>query len=139
MANLGLGVNLENEVLRSPEVVDFLICITFAAATTKNKYTTFPFDGPQGPHEEVSRVLKQCPRVEDMAAVVKRGESLRDYLERFDKELYKIVRWIIASNTSHIIPVSKDNKVKSMPDMQFLLQSSTPAAEARFQELKAQH
>ena len=44
MANLGLGVNLENELLRNPTVVDFLISTTFAAAAANNKYTRFPFE-----------------------------------------------------------------------------------------------
>eukprot|EP01059_Diplonema_ambulator_P034560 TRINITY_DN7804_c1_g1_i3.p1 TRINITY_DN7804_c1_g1~~TRINITY_DN7804_c1_g1_i3.p1 ORF type:complete len:584 (+),score=146.30 TRINITY_DN7804_c1_g1_i3:36-1754(+) len=136
MANLGLGVNLEDEVLRNPMVVDFLISTTYAAAAANNKYTQFPFDKGA---ETVSMVLKKCPSVDDMLGVLKKGESLKDYMQTIHAELYNVVRWIIASNTSHIQSIPKDQRVKDMPEHQFLLQSSTPAAEARFQELKAKH
>eukprot|EP01060_Flectonema_neradi_P030137 TRINITY_DN4309_c0_g2_i1.p1 TRINITY_DN4309_c0_g2~~TRINITY_DN4309_c0_g2_i1.p1 ORF type:complete len:576 (+),score=102.16 TRINITY_DN4309_c0_g2_i1:49-1776(+) len=133
MANLGLGVNLENEILRNPTVVDFLISTTFAAAAANNKYTRFPFEDGA---EEVHAALKLCPRVDDMSKIIEKGESLKDFVEQKHKSLYKIIRWIIASNTSHISPIAKEHRIKDMPEHQFILASSTPAAEARFQELK---
>eukprot|EP01063_Lacrimia_lanifica_P020150 TRINITY_DN2749_c0_g2_i1.p1 TRINITY_DN2749_c0_g2~~TRINITY_DN2749_c0_g2_i1.p1 ORF type:complete len:619 (+),score=232.45 TRINITY_DN2749_c0_g2_i1:34-1890(+) len=145
MANLGLGVNLENEILWNPQVVDMLICCAKAAAsqavTTEasrgggaaaQRRTTFPVEDVN----EVKMELKKCPRVEDMANMIRRGEKLQDHL---GPKLYKLVRWIIASNTSDIQPVPKEAKVKDMPDYQFLLNNSTPQAEAKFQELKRKH
>eukprot|EP01061_Rhynchopus_euleeides_P012233 TRINITY_DN21877_c0_g1_i2.p1 TRINITY_DN21877_c0_g1~~TRINITY_DN21877_c0_g1_i2.p1 ORF type:complete len:575 (+),score=169.98 TRINITY_DN21877_c0_g1_i2:227-1951(+) len=134
MADLGLGVNLESEVQRNPMVIDLLISAAYAAAFGKNKYTNFPFEGGA---EMVMRVLSKCPSLQDMASVIQRGESLRQYLESTDPMMYKVVRWVIASNSSDIQPISRECRVRDMPEHQFLLNSCTPAAEARFQELKA--
>ena len=136
MADLGLGINLESEVQRNPMVIDLLISSAYAAAYGKNKYTTFPFEGGA---EAVSAVLTKCPSVDDMASVISRGESLREFLEDIDPMLYKIVRWVVASNSSDIQPASKEHGVRDMPENQFLLSSSTPSAEAQFQDLKAKH
>ena len=136
MADLGLGVNLESEVQRNPMVIDLLISSAYSAAFGKNKYTTFPFEGGA---ETVVNVLTKCPSLMDMTSVIGRGNSLRSFLENIDPLLYKVVRWVIASNASDIQPISREGRVRDMPEHQFLLNSSTPASEARFQELKAKN
>eukprot|EP00662_Eupelagonemidae_sp_cell21_P001659 gene1659-49103_t len=64
MVSLGLGVNLETEILQFPLVVDFLICGTFAAAASQNKYGA-------------------CPNVDEMEKAVRTGgkAALMDCLE----------------------------------------------------------
>eukprot|EP01062_Namystynia_karyoxenos_P074396 TRINITY_DN7127_c0_g1_i1.p1 TRINITY_DN7127_c0_g1~~TRINITY_DN7127_c0_g1_i1.p1 ORF type:complete len:629 (+),score=217.14 TRINITY_DN7127_c0_g1_i1:109-1887(+) len=149
MVNLGLGVNLEMELLQFPLVVDFLLCCAHAAAMSQNKYTHFPFEGGA---LTVSHALAQCPSVDEMRAAVTRGgkDALHAMLEDAHPRkgstaqgggecvLYQILRWIVASNRTHMEEVPPQQRVKGMTDFQFMLSSTTPQAEARFQELKRQ-
>eukprot|EP00756_Hemistasia_phaeocysticola_P064057 Hpha_TRINITY_DN7505_c0_g1::TRINITY_DN7505_c0_g1_i1::g.19063::m.19063/K15258/PARP6_8; poly [ADP-ribose] polymerase 6/8 len=141
MVNLGLGVSLEMEIIHFPNVVDFLMCCASAAADSQNKYTHFPYEAKQ-----VSKALTVCPPVEEMRQVVLEGrdgkegkEALKHFLAEKHREpdepfvLYNILRWIVASNRTHIEEVPTSQTVHGMPVSQFLLSSTTPQKEHQFQ------
>jgi hypothetical protein len=76
-SSLGLGCNVESEILHNPEVVDLLVSVTTAAATQANRFEPFPKqvmtitkdkkDITIKTAQEASTMLNMLPPVTEMA------------------------------------------------------------------------
>jgi poly [ADP-ribose] polymerase 6/8 len=85
---------------------------------------------------ECHSILKKCPKVAKLSEWVKVGTLVAE-LEKVDPRLYTLLRWIIASNRSHLKVLLDTLPVKA--SHQFVLKSTPPEKEKKFQELKKQH
>jgi len=64
-------------------------------------------------------------------------QELKDHMDKIDPLGYPLLRWILTSNRAHIAKLQDAEKISEMATSnQFLLLSSTPAREKRFQEEK---
>eukprot|EP00668_Euglena_longa_P046352 GGOE01062037.1.p1 GENE.GGOE01062037.1~~GGOE01062037.1.p1 ORF type:complete len:591 (-),score=116.96 GGOE01062037.1:104-1732(-) len=155
LTNMGLGINVETEIVKSPEACDLLISMTTGASYSGRHFEPFPTveavitdesgkptkvlfdrDRPQ----EVGDVLQKCPSIVMMVDMVKRGE-LREKLEAIHPLLYKLLRWIMATNRCHLHYVT-DNSMRVdgvQTEHQFILRSAPPEKERRFKHLKVLH
>lgn len=153
----GLGVDLESVIKESPEVVDLAITMTYAAAkANKTRYDPFePFpmglqatlkDGSKATfltpdnkrnHEKVREVLEKIPSLTILTSWIDKG-ILKDSCDELDPLLYPLLRWILASNRSHLKKLDPEEQITGMQtNHQYVMLSSPPAREKQFQELKS--
>jgi len=143
-------------------VVDLLISFTMASAVggDPKRFTPFPKhlevttrdkNGKetksrvqQNPAAEqsaielstVSRVIGLFPSVAEMAKF-KTSKELKEHLDKADPLAYPLLRWILTSTRAHLEKLKENEKISEMGTKhQFLLLSSTPAREKKFQEEK---
>jgi len=154
--NMGLGINVENEILKSPQACDLLISMTTGASFSGRFFEPFPtveavvqdattgegvklsFD--RNKPREVSDVLQKCPSIQKMTEMVKRG-TLREELEILHPLLYKLLRWIMGTNRCHLHFITDSSmRVEGVQtDLQFILRSTPPEKERVFKQLKHEH
>lgn len=161
----GLGVNLENSIKNDPDLVDLAITMTHAATTATtarfNPFHPFPSTlevkrkSAQDPtviethnfitlngerdNQKVRVVLDLVPSVEKLSQWVDEGK-LKDNCDELNPLLYPLLRWILASNRSHLKKLEPHEQISEMKTkFQYCLMSSTPEREKRFQELKQQY
>lgn len=60
----------------------------------------------------IARLMRTIPPVSEMKKRVDVGGSLQKWPGKMMPDAYKILRWIIASNRSHIVPVDEKELVK---------------------------
>ena len=161
----GLGVDPAAEIAAHPEVVDMLISSTMAAALGGDgkRFTPFPnhlevkWKDAQG--KEVSRrfqssptgdptatdlqnvrqIIEKFPSVSEMARWPTTQE-LKAELDKRDHMAYPLLRWILTSNRAHLAKLKTNEHISSMSTKhQYLLLSSPPAKERKFQEEKKKH
>jgi len=158
----GLGFDLGTEIVQQPQVVDLLISFMVSAVNSNRllfvtpsgvvgkdaksgKEFTFAKSGCEGKKElsqedlDVSRLtscLQQCPPVADMAKMVAKN-TLKEDLQKIDPLLYPLLRWILTSNRAHIRPLTEKERIPELKTQyQFVLLSSNPDREAKFQNFK---
>jgi len=149
---LGLGINLESDIMHLPEAVDLLISLT-VAATSGRHFNPFPtpvrvekmIDGKLTTLEfkpentaEIGQVLNKLPAISECQQLVLKGK-LKETLDELHPLLYKLVRWILGTNRAHLQKLRSNEKIKEFStDLQFMMKSSPPATEKKFQMLKKQ-
>ena len=159
----GLGVDLESAIKKYPEIVDMAITMTYAASNAFssrfNPFNPFPISievklkGPNGTvithnfltptgerdNQKVRAVMDKIPSVEVLSQWIDIGK-LKDNCDNVDPLLYSLLRWILASNRSHLKKLAKHEQITEMKtEHQYCLMSSPPAREKTFQELKKQY
>eukprot|EP00667_Euglena_gracilis_P007235 EG_transcript_7305 len=152
LTNMGLGINVESELIKYPQACDLLISMTTGASFSGRHFEPFPtveawtndangastkvvFDRTRP--REVGEVLQKCPSVANMAEMVKKGQ-LREELEAIHPLLYKLLRWIMGTNRCHLHFVADSaTRVDGVhTEHQFILRSAPPERERRFKQLK---
>ena len=112
----GVGVDFNQYVIRDKEVIDLLISLLYAAALNgriechfpstvdiKIGETTYNFLNDDGGDnlEQLKRVLELIPAVNDMVEMAKCG-SLQAQLVSLHPLIYPLLKWIVATNRSHL-------------------------------------
>jgi hypothetical protein len=149
--SLGLGVDVEREIIRSPEIVDLLICFTAAGTLQPDRFNPFPdVQRRVGKADEsfnsnahlLQTAIVQMPKVADLVQMARDG-TLRASLEKLHPLLYLLLRWIVSTTLAHIELLHD----KSVPpkfsglqcQYQFVMRCAAPAREAQFRELCRKH
>jgi hypothetical protein len=144
---IGVGFDLDMEVLIRPEVTDLLISLCYLSAANGKLYLSFPKNvrelGSKTPafaddrrYAGIIRVLDSCPSLADMQKLAKEGVLL-ETLKKIDPLLFPLLKWIITSNRSHLRLLAKEDFIPQLGSkFQFILLSSSPAKELMFQQTK---
>eukprot|EP01080_Neovahlkampfia_damariscottae_P006918 gene6918-11081_t len=153
----GLGVNIESEIIKHPDIVDLMVTLCHAACSSQgNSYNPFkPY--PEGievkskskvfnfnrkdefDNSKVLEVVGKLPSVEQMSKFVKKG-IFKEEMNKIHPLAYPLLRWILTSNRCHLKPLTKKEKIIEMnTEHQYLLLSSTPEKEKKFQKLKEKY
>mmetsp|Transcript_37928 Transcript_37928/g.62945 ORF Transcript_37928/g.62945 Transcript_37928/m.62945 type:complete len:686 (-) Transcript_37928:552-2609(-) len=143
---LGLGANPMAEIAAWPQTVDLLISMIVAADTGQRRALTvdpFPreFLGTSGEKNftDLRAMLELFPSVEEMSKVA----DLKEHLDKRDpakKRLYKLLRWLLATNRCHLVKVEESKLFQAMgTPHQYILYSSPPERESKFRQLKKQY
>jgi hypothetical protein len=144
---IGVGFDLETEIKVRPEVTDLLISLCLTAAQSGRLHICFPKNiykknkkTPAFSHdrayEEVIQVLSRCPSISEMREMSEKG-VLFETLNRLDPLLKPLLKWIITSNRCHLRLLSPEQHIPTIPSRyQFVLLSSSPAKETKFQRRK---
>jgi len=127
-----------------PDIVDLLICMTVSSAIENRHFLPFPSidDGKGKPSfdskkpEEIRDLLNKCPGVVTLQEWVKTG-TLLEKCKELSPLLYPLLRWIVATNRAHVKGV--ESKLPMNTDYQFILKSSSPEKEEKFQKAKIEH
>eukprot|EP01128_Nolandella_sp_AFSM9_P012155 TRINITY_DN9006_c0_g1_i1.p1 TRINITY_DN9006_c0_g1~~TRINITY_DN9006_c0_g1_i1.p1 ORF type:complete len:621 (-),score=141.58 TRINITY_DN9006_c0_g1_i1:352-2187(-) len=150
--DLGLGVSLDAELRHRPSVVDLLISLTYAATSRGDRLVPFPvleaskFDKKSftstkikiedGDMAAVRKLLDKCPAVKKLSVWANKN-TLRDECDTISILLYPLLRWIVATNKSHLKTLQQNLPIT--PKHQFVLKSTPPEKEMKFQVLKEKH
>jgi poly [ADP-ribose] polymerase 6/8 len=162
----GLGVDPAAEIAAHPEVVDMLISCTMAAAVGGDckRFTPFPahleVKWKEANGKEVTKryqavptgdptnndlllvkgVIDKFPSVTEMARWPTTQE-LKTELDRRDHMCYPLLRWILTSTRAHLERLKPGESIQALNSTkhQYLLLSSPPAKERKFQEEKKKH
>ncbi len=147
-----LGFDLGKEITSNPQVVDLLISllsasiaanrllfVTPTAVKATDKFTGKEINFGSGESLDVGRLtatLNLCPSLAEMSKMVEKG-ILKQELNKLDPLLYSLLVWILQSNRAHIRLLSKSEQMNELKTPhQFVLLSSTPDREKKFQALK---
>lgn len=156
----GLGVDIESEISKHPDIVDLMITFGYCACFgTKQDFSPFEpypsgielklvdkesgktttYDFKKSNETDVSKVkavLEKFPPVSDLQKWVEKG-ILKEQLFKIHPLAYPLLRWLVASNRCHLKKLTKDEQIKEMnTEHQYLLMSGTPEKEKKFQSLK---
>jgi len=162
----GLGVDLESAIKKTPDVVDLFISMCYAASTsylsnrgfnpfqpfpsgleiklrdkTSGKVVTYNFLTSDGKEDnpKVREVLDKVPNLKVLEEWVDEGK-LKDRCDEKHPLLYPLLRWILASARVHLKKLKPKEQISEMKtEHQYILMSSTPDKERRFQELKKKY
>eukprot|EP00824_Muranothrix_gubernata_P011060 TRINITY_DN2424_c1_g2_i1.p1 TRINITY_DN2424_c1_g2~~TRINITY_DN2424_c1_g2_i1.p1 ORF type:complete len:314 (+),score=53.72 TRINITY_DN2424_c1_g2_i1:504-1445(+) len=153
MHEYGLGYDLQTELKRNAEVVDLLLCVTVAAASTSQRLLeprptelmadrttalssplTHPCPCRRGLEvDDIIRILQAVPPVTGLSAAPVLSEEMKD----LDDRTLPLLHWILASNRSQICPIPENKRLQIDTPHQFLFVTGDPVREKRFQEMKA--
>jgi hypothetical protein len=150
--SLGLGVDVERELQRAPEVVDLLICFTAAGTLQPERFSPFPdvqrrvagheMSFAQN-HADLSAALCRLPPVAEMAALAARAPgALRAHLDALHPLLYLALRWIVSTTLAHLERLADHTAPPRWPRLgahQFIMRCATPAREAQFRDHCRKH
>jgi len=156
----GIGLDLCAELHSNAEVLDLLISFTISAARNDvRRFTPFPKhieaswkEGQQAKSDKIlqdpnveatstdlvklANVLEKFPSVAEMA-VCETDAKLKELLDEKDHLLYPLLRWIVTSNRAHIAKLVPEEQIPATgTTLQFLLLSTPPKKEIKFQETK---
>ncbi|KAM3849692.1 protein mono-ADP-ribosyltransferase PARP6-like, partial [Diretmus argenteus] len=144
---LGVMSEATEEVATGAEVVDLLLAMCRAALLSSRKSIIFePYPSVVDPSDPKTLAFnpkrKSYDRLQsalDSVLLIRKMaqgpySEIKKQMDRIDPLAHPLLQWIIASNRSHIVklPLSRQLKFMHTPH-QFLLISSPPAKEARFQ------
>lgn len=142
-AELGLGRDPIAELKYRPEVSDFLIAMTYAAAHGKLRdlnFDPFPeqFQSQTGARDFdlITSILSKFPSTKEMQRL---GDDLRSTLNRIHPHAYYLLQWILNSNRSHLEYVPQGNEIfKTFPNATHILKfiSNPPEKERSFDNRK---
>lgn len=155
----GLGVDIESEIVKHPDIVDLMITLAYAACQVNTKgfcpFEPYPMmeveitdkeTGKKTKYDfkmsnendasKVSNLLAKFPSVADMKRMVERG-TLKSDLFELHPLAYSLLRWLVASNRCHLKRLEDKEMIKEMnTPYQYMMLSGTPTKEKKFQELK---
>eukprot|EP01127_Copromyxa_protea_P024518 TRINITY_DN9710_c0_g1_i1.p1 TRINITY_DN9710_c0_g1~~TRINITY_DN9710_c0_g1_i1.p1 ORF type:complete len:642 (+),score=89.81 TRINITY_DN9710_c0_g1_i1:180-2105(+) len=158
----GIGIDISSELRSNAEVVDLLISFTYAASQADyRRFLPFPkhievswkedqaqrydklMENPKS--EPVAHdllkpkgVLDRMPSVAEMQNC-RNDIELKESLDKLDHLLYPVLRWILTSNRAHIAKLKPEEQIPGTgTNIQFLLLSTPPKKELKFQATKQQ-
>ncbi|XP_076589332.1 protein mono-ADP-ribosyltransferase PARP6-like isoform X2 [Chaetodon auriga] len=147
---LGVMSGATEEVATGAEVVDLLVAMCRAALESSRKSIIFePYPSVVDPcnpktlafspkrksYERLQKALDSVLLVRRMA----QGpySEIKKQMDKIDPLAHPLLQWILASNRSHIVKLPLNRQLEFMhTPHQFLLISSPPSKEARFQTAK---
>ncbi|KAM6937291.1 LOW QUALITY PROTEIN: protein mono-ADP-ribosyltransferase PARP6-like [Xenentodon cancila] len=144
---LGVMSGATEEVATGAEVIDLLVAMCRAALQSSRKNIIFePYPSVVDPNNPKilafspkKRSYDRLQRALDIVLLIRRmGQGpyseIKKQMDKLDHLAYPLLQWILASNTSHIVklPLNKQLNFMHTPH-QFLLISSPPSKEVRFQ------
>ncbi|XP_018521812.1 protein mono-ADP-ribosyltransferase PARP6 [Lates calcarifer] len=144
---LGVMSGATEEVATGAEVIDLLVAMCRAALQSSRKGIIFePYPSVVDPYNPKSLAFspkrKSYDRLQkalDSVLLIRRMaqgpySEIRKQMDKIDPLAYPLLQWILASNRSHIVKLPLNRQLKFMhTPHQFLLISSPPSKEARFQ------
>uniref|UniRef100_A0AAQ4PSG7 Poly [ADP-ribose] polymerase n=1 Tax=Gasterosteus aculeatus aculeatus TaxID=481459 RepID=A0AAQ4PSG7_GASAC len=150
---LGVMSEATEEVATGAEVVDLLVAMCRAALQSSRKSIIFkPFPSVVDPCNPKALAFspkrKSYDRMQkalDGVLLIRRMSQgpyseIKMQMDKIDPLAYPLLQWILASNRSHIVKLPLNGQLKFMhTPHQFLLISSPPCKEARFQTAKKLH
>ncbi|EFC43740.1 predicted protein [Naegleria gruberi] len=161
----GLGIDLESAIKKNPDVVDLFVSVCYAASVsyvnrgfnpfqpfpsnleiklrdkTSGQVKTYNFLTNDGKDDnaKVREVLDKVPNLKILEEWVDEGK-LKERCDEKHPLVYPLLRWILASARVHMKKlVGKEQLSEMKTDHQYILLSSTPDKERRFQELKKKY
>eukprot|EP01080_Neovahlkampfia_damariscottae_P012442 gene12442-6194_t len=160
----GLGIDLESEIMKHPDLVDLMITMAYSAATNehgnfdsfspfpsgievkiKDKFTqvetTYDFLDKSGKHDKkkVGSLIESIPKVTELQKWTKDGK-LKEKCGAVSPLCYPFLRWIMASNRCFLKKLTKDKELSQMNcKHQYALLSSTPEKEEKFLAAKKKY
>jgi hypothetical protein len=157
----GLGVDIESQILKYPDIIDLSITLAIAACeigtinpfepypeglevTTKNKDTgkETKYDlkrKDENDNSKMKDVLDKFPAVAEMKKWCGKG-VLREELDKLHPLCWPVLRWLIASNRCYLKKLTEKESIGSMnTEHQYLMLAGTPEKEKRFREMKKQY
>ncbi|XP_044048921.1 protein mono-ADP-ribosyltransferase PARP6-like isoform X2 [Siniperca chuatsi] len=147
---LGVMSGATEEVASGAEVVDLLVAMCRAALQSSRKSIIFePYPSVVDPNNPKTLAFspkrKSYDRLQkalDSVLLIRRMaqgpySEIKKQMDKIDPLAYPLLQWILASNRSHIVKLPLNRQLKFMhTPHQFLLISSPPSKEARFQTAK---
>jgi hypothetical protein len=84
---------------------------------------------------ELASIIDRMPAVREMQDWISNGESLQQRLDEKDGRLWPTLQWILCSMRGHLRHIDQDSdRIPQLKDyVQFVMMSSTPEQENRFQ------
>ncbi|XP_045893726.1 protein mono-ADP-ribosyltransferase PARP6-like isoform X1 [Micropterus dolomieu] len=147
---LGVMSGATEEVATGAEVVDLLVAMCRAALQSSRKSIIFePYPSVVDPYNPKTLAFspkrKSYDRLQkalDSVLLIRRiaqgpNSEIKKQMDKIDPLAHPLLQWILASNRSHIVKLPLNRQLKFMhTPHQFLLISSPPSKEARFQTAK---
>ncbi|XP_056243580.1 protein mono-ADP-ribosyltransferase PARP6-like isoform X1 [Seriola aureovittata] len=144
---LGVMSGATEDVATGAEVVDLLVAMCRAALQSSRKSIIFdPYPSVVDPYNPKALAFspkrKSYDRLQkalDNVLLIRRMAQgphceIKKQMDKIDPLAYPLLQWILASNRSHIVKLPLNRHLKFMhTPHQFLLISSPPTKEARFQ------
>ncbi|KAM9352337.1 protein mono-ADP-ribosyltransferase PARP6-like [Symphorus nematophorus] len=145
--SLGVMSGATEEVATGAEVVDLLVAMCRAALQSSRKSIIFEpypsvidpcnpktlaFSPKRKSYDRLQKALDNVLLIRRMA----QGpySEIKKQMDKIDPLAHPLLQWILASNRSHIVKLQVNRQLKFMhTPHQFLLISSPPSKEARFQ------
>uniref|UniRef100_A0A3Q1JZS8 PARP catalytic domain-containing protein n=1 Tax=Anabas testudineus TaxID=64144 RepID=A0A3Q1JZS8_ANATE len=144
---LGVMSGVTEEVATGAEVIDLLVAMCRAALQSSRKSIIFePYPSVVDPCNP--QILAFSPKRKSYDRLQKALDSIllirriaqgpyseiKKQMDKIDPLAHPLLQWILASNRSHIVKLPPNRQLKFMhTSHQFLLISSPPSKEARFQ------
>ncbi|KAI3370669.1 hypothetical protein L3Q82_007232 [Scortum barcoo] len=150
---LGVMSGVTEEVATGAEVVDLLVAMCRAALQSSRKSIIFePYPSVVDPcnpktlafspkrksYDRLQKALDSVLLIRSMA----QGpySEIKKQMDKIDPLAHPLLQWILASNRSHIVKLPLNRQLQFMhTPHQFLLISSPPSKEARFQTARKLH
>uniref|UniRef100_UPI0037E9AD91 protein mono-ADP-ribosyltransferase PARP6-like n=1 Tax=Semicossyphus pulcher TaxID=241346 RepID=UPI0037E9AD91 len=144
---LGVMSGATEEVATGAEVVDLLVAMCRAALQSSRKSIIFePYPSVVDPYNPKTLAFspkrKSYDRLQkalDSVLLIRRlaqgpYSEIKKQMDKIDPLAHPLLQWILASNRSHIVKLPLNRQLKFMQTPhQYLLISSPPSKEARFQ------
>ncbi|XP_008304470.1 poly [ADP-ribose] polymerase 6-like [Stegastes partitus] len=144
---LGVMSGATEEVATGAEVIDLLVAMCKAALQSSRKSIIFePYPSVVDPYNPKTLAFspkrKSYDRLQkalDSVLLIRRMaqgpySEIKKQMDKIDPLAHPLLQWILASNRSHIVKLPLNRQLKFMhTPHQFLLISSPPSKEARFQ------
>ncbi|XP_058501459.1 protein mono-ADP-ribosyltransferase PARP6-like [Solea solea] len=144
---LGVMSGATEDVATGAEVIDLLVAMCRAALQSARKSIIFePYPSVVDPYNPKAlafspkrRSYDRLQKALDNVLLIRRmaqgqHSEIRKQMDKLDPLAYPLLQWILASNRSHIVKLPPHRKLRFMhTPHQFLLISSPPCKEARFQ------
>lgn len=152
----GLGVDLENAILNTPDIVDLMVTMAYSGATQQGgsfdsfdpfpsgveikikdkmtmQETTYDFlKNGVNDKGKVAKLIENIPKVSKLNEWVKKG-ILKEECAKISPLIYPFLRWLLASNRCFLKLLPKDQRMNEMStDYQYVMLSSTPEKEIKF-------
>jgi hypothetical protein len=138
---LGLGFNINSEIIRDAPVLDLYITLFVAASTRKKlQFVKLNIEDDESFDEDAicTHLCSSCPSITSLKELALQGIDVRKVLNDISPKLYPILRWLITSSRSYLKSIEPENQIHDMDTpYQFILLTDTPEREKVFQELKS--
>lgn len=146
---IGLGFDLNQEIIDRPELLDLLISFCYSAVINntiehyppntvrgyRNKENSFLMNNKSLDVAKLLEVIKKCPSIIEMRTWVNEGLLIYN-LNEIDDLLYPLLKWLITSNRSYIRLLKPEERLSDIDaPYQFAFISFYPKREAVFDQL----
>ncbi|OHT03321.1 hypothetical protein TRFO_29297 [Tritrichomonas foetus] len=132
---IGVGTSVTQEIKRDPLAADFIISV-FSGSFKNSKYTN------PAPPDEIMRNARNIlsNNMPSMKDIVQNCTTDKDISKFYGKDVLDLLRWILLSNRSQVISLTKEMRIKDIPTKyQFMTLIASPEAELKFLNKKIDH